>query len=100
MLKHIVMWKLQEFAEGKSRKENALYIKSRLEALKEKIPQIRFIEVGVNINPSEMAYDAILYSEFNNEEELEIYQKHPEHKKVSEYVAKVREGRVVGDYIV
>ncbi|MCL1792520.1 MAG: Dabb family protein [Oscillospiraceae bacterium] len=99
MVKHIVMWKFKDFAEGKNKKENIEYIKFRLENLAGIIKEIKFIEVGENIN-SDLNYDAILYSEFESSEDLEFYQNHPEHKKISEYVGKVREGRVVGDYIV
>lgn len=100
MIKHIVMWKLKDFAEGLNRYENARHIKKMLEELKSKIPEIRYIEVGVNINDSDTAYDAVLYSEFDDEHALETYQKHPEHVKISSYVRKVREDRVVVDYVV
>ena len=99
MVKHIVMWKLKDFAEGRSREENIKYIKSRLEALPDIIKEIKFIEVGANIH-ADKNYDAVLYSEFDTLEDLEIYQNHPEHKKVSEYVGKVRDARIVGDYII
>ena len=99
MVKHIVMWKLKDFAEGKSREENIQYIKSMLEALPDIIKEIKFIEVGANIH-DDKTYDAILYSEFDTVEDLGVYQNHPEHKKISEYVGKVREGRIVGDYII
>ncbi|AET68669.1 Stress responsive A/B Barrel Domain-containing protein [Desulfosporosinus orientis DSM 765] len=59
MIKHIVMWKLKEFAEGKSRTENARILKIILEGLKNSIAQIRHIEVGININPSEDSYDVV-----------------------------------------
>lgn len=100
MIKHIVMWKLKEFAEGKDILENAKLIKLGLENLKNKIKQIRYIEVGINTNASEQAYDVVLYSEFNNVEDLNIYQNHPDHIKISDYIGKVREIRVVADYEV
>lgn len=100
MIKHIVMWKLKDFAEGAGREENALKIKSMLEALKGKISQIKYLEVGINISKSPMAFDAVLVTEFENEQALEEYQKHPEHVKVSEFVGKVREDRKVVDYLV
>ena len=99
MVKHIVMWKLKDFAENRSREENIKYIKNMLEALPEIIKEIKFIEVGSNI-AQDNSYDAVLYSEFETLEDLEIYQNHPEHKKISEYVSKVRDARIVGDYIV
>lgn len=64
MIKHIVMWRLKEFAEGKSKLENANIIKINLEDLKHRIDEVKLIEVGVNINNSQQAYDVVLYSEF------------------------------------
>lgn len=100
MLKHIVMWKLKDFAEGCSREENARKIKAMLEALKGKIEQIVDLEVGINIDHSDMAFDAVLISVFNDEQALEKYRVHPEHVKVSEFVSKVREDRTTVDYLV
>ncbi|EMS73955.1 Dabb family protein [Ruminiclostridium cellobioparum] len=98
MIKHIVMWKLKDFAEGKDKIENAKFIKTSLEELRNRIKQIKFLEVGININNSEQAYDAVLYSEFENVEDLNFYKNHPEHLKVSEFCSKVRSARVVTDY--
>jgi len=100
MIKHIVMWKLADFAEGKSRTENAKLIKEKIEGLKNIVPQIVEIEVGFNFNRSDTAYDVVLYSLFQSKEDLDIYQEHPDHKKVAEFVAKVRTARVVADYEV
>jgi hypothetical protein len=100
MIKHIVMWKLKDFAEGTSRAENARKIKADLERLKDKIKQVRFIEVGVNFNASADAYDVVLYSEFANREDLEAYQQHPEHLKAGGFIGKVRMDRKVIDYEV
>jgi hypothetical protein len=98
MIKHIVMWKLKAFAEGASREQNAKILKTELEALKKKIPLIRHIEVGINMAPSEAAQDVALYSEFANEKDLDSYQKHPEHLRIADFAAKIRESRAVVDY--
>ena len=37
MIKHVVMWKLKDFAEGCGKQENALKIKTMLEGLRDKI---------------------------------------------------------------
>ncbi len=100
MLKHIVLFKLKTSAEGSSKEENAKKIKRDLEALKGKIPQIRHLEVGINSIMSEASYDVAIYSEFANEADLTTYARHPEHLKVAEFVGKVRESRVVVDYII
>jgi hypothetical protein len=100
MIKHIVLWKLKPFAEGASREQNMAAMKRDLMALKGTIPQIRHLEVGTHLFPSDAAYDIALYSEFSNEQDLDAYQKHPDHVKVAEFVGKVRESRAVVDYTV
>lgn len=92
------MWKLKEFTEEKHKFENAQIIKRDLENLQNKINQVRYIEVGININKSEQAYDVVLYSEFDSIEDLSIYQNHPDHVRISNFISKVREIRVVIDY--
>jgi Stress responsive A/B Barrel Domain. len=98
MLKHVVMWKFKDFAEGQSRMENAIWMKQHLEMLAGKIPELRSVEVGVNVKESEMAYDAVLIATFDSCEDLEAYKENPLHKEVSSYCKKVREKRVVCDY--
>ena len=98
MLKHVVMFKLKETSECGDRLQNAKKMKQDLEALKGKIPQIRHIEVGINAIPSDAAYDVVLVSGFDNEKDLDTYQKHPEHLKVAEFIGKIRERRAVVDY--
>ena len=99
MIKHIVFFCLAENAEGKSKAENAQIIKSELENLKNFIPEIKKIEVGINIpNTKKTDFDIALYSEFNNFAELDIYQEHPEHKRIASYIGKVRTARAAVDY--
>ena len=98
MIKHIVMWKLKEFAEGNNKSENANIIKNSLESLEEKISAIKFIEVGININEAKQSYDVVLCSEFESMEALDIYQNHPEHVKAAEFIKKAVEDRVAVDY--
>lgn len=100
MVKHIVMWKLKDFAEGGTKSENARKIKEGLEALRGVIGEIRELEVGINFEKSDMAYDLVLYSAFDNERDLDIYQNHPEHLKVGAFIGKVKENRIVVDYLV
>ena len=100
MIKHIVMWKLKEFAEGNEKLENAKIIKAGLEALKNEISEIKFIEVGININEAEKESDVVLVSEFESMEGLDIYQNNEKHKEVATFIKKVVEKRVAVDYEV
>lgn len=98
MLKHIVLWKLHPTLEGRPKGDWALELKKALEGLKGKIPQIRELEVGINFNNADTASDVSLYSVFADLEDLELYQKHPEHQKVVELVKKIAVERRVSDY--
>ena len=101
MIKHIVMWKLKGDTPHGTKEEVARKMKDELEGLKEVISAIVEIEVGINFEPSEMAYDVVLYSVFQDQEGLEAYQKHPEHLRVGkELVKEVSAKRVVVDYLV
>ncbi len=98
MIKHIVMWRLKEFAAGASREENAKKLKESLEDLKDQIEDIKAIEVGINFNSSPTAFDVVLYSEFSDMEGLNAYQNHPEHLKIVDFVGEIRSDRAVVDY--
>ncbi|CEA15528.1 MAG TPA: Dabb family protein [Fermentimonas caenicola] len=99
MVRHIVLFKLADEAEGRSKAENALIIKERLEELKNTIPVIRKIEVKINLSEASADnHDVILESEFDTLEDVRTYAVHPEHIKVGEFIAKVRTSRAAIDY--
>ena len=98
MIVHIVMWKLQNEAQGRSAAENAVIIKERLEALNGLIPGLKKLEVGLDFSRSQASFDLALYSEFESREALDDYQVHPEHMAVRKFVAEVIEGRHIVDY--
>ena len=94
------MWTFKDHADGRGKDENLKIAAQMLTELKNKIDTVRFLEVGQNINPSDAAYDLALYSEFDDQAGLDIYQKHPEHLKAVGFLGKVRQQRVVVDYKV
>ena len=98
MIKHIVMFKLKDSAEGQDKSENAGRLKALLESLKENIPAVKCLEVGMNIGKSASASDVVLYSEFDDMRALEYYRDHPEHIKAVEFITKVCSERRVVDY--
>jgi heme-degrading monooxygenase HmoA len=98
MLKHIVMWRLKEHAEGADKATNARAIKAALEGLRGRIPGMLALEVGLDVDRSPAAFDVVLYSEFESAEALAAYQVHPEHEKVAALIGRVRSERVVVDY--
>lgn len=98
MVKHIVLWTFKEQADGHSKRENLGAAKEQLEAMNGKIPGMTRLEVGINFQAREGAWDLALYSEFESRAALEGYQTHPEHLKVIEYLRTVRDQRAVADY--
>lgn len=93
MIKHIVMWK---FKEGE--RDNMLLFRDRLLALKGQIPEIRSMEMGINMNPSDRSYDAVLVSEFDSMEALNAYSTNPLHVAVSDFCKTIRTASVSVDY--
>ena len=96
MVVHIVLF---EFKEEK-KKEHIKKAKEMLEALPEKVPTLKEIEVGINFSDKERAMDMSIITTFDNKVGLEVYATHPEHVKVVEYLkGVVSESRVV-DYVL
>ena len=98
MIKHIVMWKFKEFAEGKSCEENVEIVRNALYALVGVIGEIKNMELGTDISHTDASMDLVLLTEFECAEDLKKYAVHPEHVKVADYVKKVTDTRVVLDY--
>jgi quinol monooxygenase YgiN len=100
VIKHIVLWRLKEGALGATKAENAERVRRGAAALADIVPGMRAIEVGVNFEPSDAAWDIGLYSEFDSREALDAYQAHPQHAAFKDLVGAVREDRAVIDYEV
>ena len=97
MVVHIVFWRLHAEANGKSKQENALEIRTRFEALRG-MPGLLRLDVGMNFEGSDQASDVALYTEFESRAALDAYQAHPAHKEVAAFIAEVRSERRVVDY--
>lgn len=98
MIKHIVTWRLKENAHGNTKTQNANLIKSKVEALSDKIPVIKKIEVGFDFSETDNSGDIILYSEFESKEHLETYRMHPEHRAIIPFILEAVSDRLVVDY--
>ena len=99
MVRHIVMWKLKESAEGNDKARNAQIIKEKLEALKGKISQIEEIEVGINSDAAPAGnYDVVLVMSCRDFAALKEYAEHPDHIEAGGFVKKVVEARAAADY--
>lgn len=100
MIKHIVMWKLKEQAEGADRQANAQEMKRRLDACANIVPGILQFEVALAQPGLEATYDVVLVSAFENKEALEAYASHPTHQALMPFFKAVRDERQCMDYEV
>lgn len=100
MIKHVVMWKMKPQAEGADAAANLFLMREKLLGLKKVIPQIVWSEVGFDFLHTGASYDIVLTCHTANRADFQIYQDHPEHVLVKQFIAKVTESRVVADYEV
>ncbi len=93
MVKHIVFFKLEDNSEAHCEE-----VKNRLLTMKENIKVLENIEVGINFAEEERAYDLALLTDFESEENLTIYAKHPFHQDIITYMKSVSVSSKVVDY--
>lgn len=88
------MFKFKE----ENKQENILKVKELLEALDSTVDVLNSMEVGINFNPTERAFDMSIYTKFDTKENLHSYAVHPEHLKVLEFIKAVTVETKVVDY--
>jgi hypothetical protein len=98
MVRHIVLWRFQNEAEGVGKQANLLRARSLLLGLKNRVPAIREFEVEIVRSDSDDAVDLALNSTFDSLADLHAYQAHPEHVRVVQFLRKVHRGKSVADY--
>ncbi len=69
-----------------------------LTAMEGRIPQIRYLEVGVDDSPSPRSANILLVTRFDSPEALEAYRQHPHHRRVIEHLREVEAGTLKVDY--
>lgn len=97
MVKHIVLFKLKDEVSADEKLAAMNNFKAAIEALPAKIPVIRKIEVGLNMNLGE-TWNIALYSEFDTLDDVKSYAVHPDHVAAGKLLATVKESRACVDY--
>jgi len=93
MITHIVFFKLKDRSP-----ENIQRTRDVLAAMDGKIPQLRSLEVGIDVMRSERSYDLALVAKFDSLEDLRAYNDHPVHQEVLKYIATVKDISLAVDY--
>lgn len=94
MVRHVVMWTFKD----ENKQANLEKAREMLLALKDKIAQVRSLDVGLNELPGTEAYDIVLSADFDSYEDLDVYQKHPAHVEAGAFIKTVRGKRASADY--
>ncbi|MGM0619838.1 MAG: Dabb family protein [Bacteroidota bacterium] len=97
MINHIVLFKLKDYPAIEKAKV-VEELKTLLESLKEKIKEVKYLEVGTNYELESKSYDIALISHFESLEDLDTYRVHPEHLKVVERIKETTSERAAVDY--
>ena len=93
MITHIVLFKLLDCTPEKAEAASRV-----LRGMAGKIPELRHLEVGVNVIHTERSYDLALLARFDSVEDLQAYQVHPLHVEVVKYLQGVRQAAIAVDY--
>ena len=94
MVRHIVMFRFKEEADGRSKAENVAITKSMLDALPDKIDWILASTTAVGADAqAEDNCDLLLISDFASFDDLHRYIVHPDHKAVGAFMRPVRLSR-------
>ena len=100
MIRHVVVWRFQEAAQGASKAENLRQAKSKFEVLSGEVPGFVSFSVGINEADSPEASDLALVADFESWDALRAYQDHPAHRRLVEFLRSVRTERRVADWEV
>lgn len=92
------MIRMKDTDPAEEKSKNTMKLKAAIEGLMGKVPELKSMEVGFNLNTKPAAYDLVLTSVFDSLEDLDAYRVHPEHKKVLDLLYEVYESTAVVDY--
>lgn len=92
MLTHVVCFTVKDGVDPEE-------CRAKLATLDGRVPQLRSLSVGVNVVPSDRAYDLALITTFDSVEDLDAYQVDPYHREVLAWMAERRDKAVAVDFL-
>lgn len=97
MIKHVVMFKFKGTAEEKT--DIAKRFMEALIQLPCEIPELKSMDVGINMNPEE-SWDMVLTATADSMEDIATYSAHPAHQEAVEIIKPYKIDRACVDYEV
>ena len=98
MIRHIVMFRLKEFAEGSQKMAAANEVKTRLDELPLKINLIRKYKAGIDVRKLDWSFDIVLEMDFDSLSDLDTYTIHPAHQDFVAFNKNYSVGKACIDY--
>ncbi|CAG1005227.1 hypothetical protein METP3_03698 [Methanosarcinales archaeon] len=97
MITHVVLFKLKDRSPQSIEKARDVLLGLKGKD-KDKIPVLRYLEVGTDILHSERSYDISLITKFDSMDDLQVYQAHPVHLEVAKYIMAAKESAIAVDF--
>lgn len=98
MVKHVVMWKMKDFAEGNDMGTNIDIAVERIDEVAKQFPAMKSITHHKCLFQGNQYWDFIEIMEFDSVESLKDWAEFPPHKELHDWVEKIRIERAVVDY--
>ncbi|MDQ2177500.1 Dabb family protein [Marinifilum sp. D714] len=98
MIKHIAMFKFKAFESEEKEKAYQEKLVNAFDGLENKIPEIKFLQIGFDQLKSDASYDFIVNVDIENLDALSVYAQHPDHVKAAEVIKEMAIDRKVIDY--
>jgi hypothetical protein len=98
MIKHIVFWKMPDFAEGNDKSTNIDIAMAELDRIWPEYTPLKKCNWHKGIRSGGKNWDLVLEMEFDDMEGMNGWAAFPKHEKLHEFAEKVRIDRAVIDY--
>jgi len=98
MIKHIAMFKFKAFGSEEEKNSYNNRLIEAFEGLENKVPEIKFLQIGFDKLHSDASFDFIVNVDIENLDALSVYANHPEHVKAASVIKEMAADRKVIDY--
>ena len=98
MIRHVVIWRLKEDAKPAGQIKDIELIRHIVAGLRDVIPGLLRLDLGINQLAIPDSADLLLYSEFESWQSLQEYEEHPLHSNLRALIGPLRAERRVVNY--
>lgn len=91
MIKHVYLIKLKDPARARG-------VADRLLGMRDAIPEILDMEVGLDFRGTPTSYDVCEICTFATREDFEVFGRHPRHQQIRDYIDSVQQQIAKADY--